>query len=190
MATRNVVLPFVYFFLLLFVTTTHAADNLMSEALSGLNALVTDNTYGCNKTSPCSNGACCGKSGYCGFGDEYCGTSGESPNGACWSNCDAHAECGKDALPAGKPCPLNVCCSPFGFCGTTSEFCGNGCQSGCDQPASNASGSNVQQRIIGYYEAWQSEKQCMGMNVQQVPVESLTHINCKYICFYIWLLWS
>ena len=161
----------------------NASDDLASNILSDLNVLTdTDDTYACNKTNPCSNGACCAKAGYCGFGDKYCGTTDESPNDVCWSNCDAHAECGKDALPAGKGCPLNVCCSPFGFCGTTSEFCGTGCQSksACNQPSSNATGGNVQQRVIGYYEAWQNDKQCMGMNVKQVPVESLTHINCKY----------
>jgi len=26
---------------------------------------------------------------------------------------------------AHEKCPLNVCCSKFGFCGTTEEFCGN-----------------------------------------------------------------
>lgn len=165
-------------FLFLFASA-HAFDNLFSEALSGLDALITGDSYSCNETTPCSNGACCGKSGYCGFGDTYCGTTGESPNDACWSNCDAHAECGKDAVPAHKGCPLNVCCSPFGFCGTTDEFCGKGCQSGCEQPSSNATGSDSQQRIIGYYEAWQASKTCIGMNVDQVPVEDLTHINCE-----------
>lgn len=178
--TPRVVHSLLFFLFLLFVTV-QASDNLLAEALSGFDALVKGDAYSCNKTSPCENGACCGKSGYCGFGDKYCGTTGESPNDACWSNCDAHAECGKDAMPENKGCPLNVCCSPFGFCGTTSQFCGDGCQSGCEQPASNSSGSNVQQRIIGYYEAWQSDKRCMGMNVDQVPVESLTHINCEWM---------
>ncbi|KAJ6052520.1 glycosyl hydrolases family 18-domain-containing protein [Penicillium canescens] len=179
--TRRVVHSLLCLFLFLLVSA-HAIDNVVSEALSGLDGLVTGDTYSCNKTNPCSNGACCAKSGYCGFGDKYCGTTDESPNDACWSNCDAHAECGKDAVPAHKGCPLNVCCSPYGFCGTTSEFCdkGKGCQSGCDQPSSNATGSNVQQRIIGYYEAWQSQKSCIGMNVDQVPVEDLTHINYAF----------
>lgn len=179
--TRRVVHSLLYFFLFLFVAG-RAYGDILSEVFSPLRTLATsDSSYGCNETTPCENGACCGKSGYCGFGDTYCGTTGESPNDDCWSNCDAHAECGEHAVPAGKGCPLNVCCSEFGLCGTTSEFCGDGCQSGCEQPASNASGSNVQERIIGYYEAWQSSKQCMGMNVDQVPVESLTHINCEWM---------
>ncbi|KAL4984435.1 hypothetical protein BDW68DRAFT_193691 [Aspergillus falconensis] len=134
----------------------------------------------CNETSPCSNGACCGKSGFCGYGATYCGTSGESPNEACWSNCDAHAECGKDSLSGNATCPLNVCCSQYGFCGTTEEFCGPGCQNGCDVPGSGATNGSSQSRIIGYYESWANGKQCMGMNIQQIPVESLTHLNYAF----------
>ena len=106
----------------------------------------TSATYTCSEKKPCSNGACCGKSGYCGYGPTYCGTNGQSPNSACWSNCDAKAECGKDAADPGQTCPLNVCCSQFGFCGTTSDFCGTGCQSGCNQPSSGKSDGNVQVR--------------------------------------------
>src|SRR4051794_24763044 len=43
--------------------------------------------YSCSASNPCSNGACCGASGYCGYGDTYCGKG-------CVSNCDAIAECG------------------------------------------------------------------------------------------------
>ena len=68
--------------------------------------------YTCGPGRPCANGACCGASGNCGFGDVYCGDG-------CTSNCNATAECGKHASPAGKKCPLNTCCSEFGFCGTT-----------------------------------------------------------------------
>lgn len=71
--------------------------------------------YTCGPGRPCSNGACCGASGNCGYGSTYCG-------GGCVSNCDAVAECGKDARPKGKKCPLNTCCSEYGFCGTT-EVC-------------------------------------------------------------------
>lgn len=68
--------------------------------------------YTCSPDRPCSNGACCGASGNCGYGKDYCGDG-------CVSNCDAAAECGKHARPSGKRCPLNTCCSEYGFCGTT-----------------------------------------------------------------------
>lgn len=168
------------FFLLFFLSIAIAdlAGDLGSE-LSSLK-LLGDDKYSCSKDKPCSNGACCGKNGVCGFGKTYCGTTGKSPNDACWSNCDAHAECGKDAKEPGKACPLNVCCSEFGFCGTTAEFCGDGCQSKdkCEQPDSGASSGNVQERIIGYYEAFKYDSDCQGMKIKQIPVESLTHVNC------------
>jgi hypothetical protein len=43
-----------------------------------------------------------------GAGSAFCGTG-------CLSNCDALAECGPDAAPGDENCPLNVCCSQFGF---------------------------------------------------------------------------
>lgn len=55
------------------------------------------------------------------------------------------------------------------FCGMTEEFCDKGttadpgCQSNCDQPGSGASGGNVQNRVIGYYEAWAHNRKCQGM---------------------------
>ena len=156
--------------------TQHGAHDISS---GGSLLQARDNTYNCDENNPCSNGACCGKSGYCGYGPTYCGTNGQSPNDQCWSQCDAHAECGQYAVNPGQGCPLNVCCSQFGFCGTTPDFCGSGCQSGCNQPSSGASGSDVQTRIVGYYESWAIGKQCMGMNFNQIPVESLTHLNCK-----------
>lgn len=147
----------------------------------------TEGDYSCGENNPCSNGACCAKSGYCGYGEKYCGKTDESPNDVCWSNCDAKAECGRFADPKGKECPLNVCCSPFGFCGTTEEFCqktGDGedknCQSNCDQPGSGSSGGDVQKRIIGYYEAWNHNKKCMGMKIQDIPIGSLTHIYYSF----------
>ncbi|KAJ3578860.1 hypothetical protein NPX13_g1706 [Xylaria arbuscula] len=149
---------------------------------SSLQAREAEDPYACGENKPCSNGACCGKSGFCGFGPKYCGTTGTSPNDDCWSNCDAHAPCGRYSDPPDETCPLNVCCSQHGFCGTTEEFCEKtdddetSCQSNCDQPGSGASGGNVQKRVIGYYEAWNYKKSCIGMTMQDIPVGSLTHI--------------
>lgn len=97
----------------------------------------------CGPGVPCVNSACCGESGWCGYGPTYCGDG-------CQSNCTATAECGKDAAVPGTGCPLNVCCSQFGFCGTTEDFCGTGCQSHCTQPKPSSSPTNVQNRIVGY----------------------------------------
>ena len=139
-----------------------------------------DDDYSCSESKPCANGACCAKTGWCNYSPEACGTDGKSPNDKCWSNCNAHAECGKDAITAGTICPLNVCCSKFGSCGTTEDFCGNGCQSGCDQPESGGLGGDVQSRIIGYYEVWNHDVKCIKMSVQDIPVESITHLHFAF----------
>ncbi|KAL3453554.1 hypothetical protein BJX65DRAFT_302452 [Aspergillus insuetus] len=146
-----------------------------------------DDPYSCSENDPCGNGACCARTGVCGYGEDYCGTSGDSgPNDVCWSNCDAKAECGRHSDPPGKECPLNVCCSQYGFCGMTDEFCRltddplESCQSNCDQPESGGSNGDVQKRIIGYYEAWNHKKRCIGMNIQDIPVTSLTHIYYSF----------
>jgi len=68
--------------------------------------------YTCGPGRPCSNGACCGPSGNCGYSAAYCGPG-------CLSNCDAKAQCGQYAKTPGTTCPLNACCSEHGFCGTT-----------------------------------------------------------------------
>ncbi|KAL7815591.1 glycoside hydrolase family 18 protein [Trichoderma gracile] len=145
----------------------------------GTNALMTRSSqvhqdgYTCAANSPCPNGACCGESGWCGYGPLYCGKG-------CQSNCMAHAECGKFATVAGTKCPLNVCCSEFGFCGTTSAFCSKGCQSNCHQPKPSGPPSNVQKRVVGYWEAWNSEHSCGTMGPGEIPVNHLTHLNVAF----------
>jgi hypothetical protein len=62
----------------------------------------------CNPDTPCPNGACCGSNGLCGYSPKECGTG-------CASNCDAKAECGQYGKPGQQNCPLNVCCSKFGY---------------------------------------------------------------------------
>ncbi|KAI0572128.1 Glycosyl hydrolases family 18 protein [Pyrenophora tritici-repentis] len=142
-----------------------------------------EDDYSCSESKPCKNGACCPKAtGYCNYGEKYCGTNGQSPNEVCWSNCDAKAECGRDAAVPGKKCPLNVCCSAFGFCGMTDEFCQKGtkeepgCQSNCEQPGSGSSGGDVQKKVIGYYEAWAHDRKCQGMDFKDIPTGTLTHL--------------
>ncbi|POS72695.1 chitinase [Diaporthe helianthi] len=144
----------------------------ISGILHGLNRRASTSgqgDYTCAPGKPCSNGACCGESGWCGYSPTYCGDG-------CQSNCDAKAECGEDAATPGQTCPLNVCCSEFGFCGTTTLFCQDGCQSNCEQPEPSGGGGNVQQRIIGYWEGWNYQHPCGTMTIGQVPVNMLTHL--------------
>jgi hypothetical protein len=66
-------------------------------------------TGACDASTPCVNGACCSVSGFCGYSPAFCGS------GNCTSNCNAKAECGEYAVEGEQDCPLNVCCSQFGY---------------------------------------------------------------------------
>ncbi|KAF3286577.1 hypothetical protein TWF970_008429 [Orbilia oligospora] len=130
--------------------------------------------YSCGPGRPCHNGACCGPSGWCGYGPLSCGTG-------CSSNCDAKAECGQYAEPPGKTCPLNVCCSQHGFCGTTSDFCDDNCQSNCGEVSRPSGGGNVRKNVIGYYESWAAtSKTCSRMQPEEVPASGMTHLNFAF----------
>ncbi|KAL4812489.1 bacteriodes thetaiotaomicron symbiotic chitinase [Aspergillus spinulosporus] len=138
--------------------------------------------YSCTKDIPCHTVACCGfffggDVGTCGFGDTFCGSD-------CVSQCDAKPECGADADPPGKTCPLNVCCSKYGFCGTTDEFCdaSQGCQSNCGKPAvpPGKSSKPVTNKVIGYYEAWSARRECYPFPPAAIPIQGLTHVNFAF----------
>ncbi|KAK3390167.1 glycosyl hydrolases family 18 protein-like protein [Podospora didyma] len=162
-----------------------AAESLQGVSEASLMArAVPVEDYTCGPNKPCSNGACCPKEGgNCMYGPTACGTTGTSPNDICWSNCNAKAECGRFADPPGKTCPLNVCCSQWGFCGSTADFCKmdpggdpeKSCQSNCAQPGPTQKDGNVQKRVIGYYEAWNHASACAGMGFKNIPVGGLTH---------------
>jgi chitinase len=129
--------------------------------------------FTCGPGKPCSNQACCGPDGWCGYEPKYCGKG-------CQSNCDAKAECGKYAKKPGQECPLNVCCSKYGFCGTSKDFCSKDCQSNCNQPKPSAPKTNTQQKIIGYWEGWNTNHACGTMTLGEIPVDLLTHLNVAF----------
>ncbi|KFA55929.1 hypothetical protein S40293_08857 [Stachybotrys chartarum IBT 40293] len=147
--------------------------------------------YSCRRGVQCRTQACCGSflgtdTGTCGFGPTFCGDD-------CDSQCDARPECGQYADPPephltshfpGRTCPLNVCCSEFGFCGSTAEFCEAGCQSNCVlNPPIPPGGSGVtvlNNRVIGYYEAWAARSRCRPFPPSAIPVEGLTHVNFAF----------
>ncbi|KAJ5441849.1 hypothetical protein N7491_004255 [Penicillium cf. griseofulvum] len=128
----------------------------------------------CSITEKCESG-CCSKEGYCGFGPDFCGDD------ECISGCDAIAECGEFAKVNGTECPLNVCCSEFGFCGRTEEFCGTGCQSGCD-PVNTPScgGTSSEARYIGYYEGWNTQRQCDTVTPDNINAVPWTHLYYSF----------
>lgn len=52
-------------------------------------------------------------------GDKVCVSEGTPPK----PNINPNAECGPQASSDSPSCPLNACCSQYGYCGTTSDFC-------------------------------------------------------------------
>ncbi|KAG9571281.1 glycoside hydrolase family 18 protein, partial [Aureobasidium melanogenum] len=140
-------------------------------------SLIRRDDYSCGPGNPCSNGACCGVSGYCGYGPTYCGSG-------CSSNCDATAECGQYAKEPGQKCPLNTCCSQYGFCGTTTDFCTTKCQSNCvEHPTPPGGGSStgiLQNKVIGYYESWADTLACHRVAPTDLPLDALTHVNYAF----------
>ncbi|EFR03335.1 chitinase A1 [Nannizzia gypsea CBS 118893] len=135
--------------------------------------------FDCDTENPCKVG-CCSKSGSCGFGPDWC-----SPEN-CIGTCDAVAECGKYAAIPDSECPLNVCCSQWGFCGTTEEFCqvssapGKGCQSNCGKPDRKKCSANWTKRRIAYYETWADTRECDPFRPEDIPVKALTHLNIAF----------
>jgi hypothetical protein len=135
--------------------------------------------FTCTSDDPCKVG-CCSKSGSCGFGPDWC-----APDN-CVGTCNATAECGQYAAEKGLECPLNVCCSRWGFCGTTEEFCQTGsnknesCQSNCAQPERKKCPSSWRKRRIGYYETWADGRSCDSFRPEDIPVHAFTHINIAF----------
>ncbi|KAM7216064.1 hypothetical protein V8F06_008537 [Rhypophila decipiens] len=112
----------------------------------------------CGPNKPCSNGACCGPDGWCGYGPDFCGTG-------CISNCNAKAECGRYANPPGK--------TEHGF----------SCQSNCvehPQPPPGSPQGRVLSRVIGYYEAWNAFSNCRRTLPSDLPLDALTHVNYAF----------
>jgi chitinase len=107
------------------------------------------------------------------MGPKFCGKG-------CTSTCDQKSECnpgwGIEWSKADK-CPLNVCCSEFGFCGTTSDFCGGAVIS---SPECLVSGKSSNKRTVGYYEGWNYQRSCGTMTPEQIPLGYYTHINFAF----------
>ncbi|GIJ85577.1 hypothetical protein Asppvi_004436 [Aspergillus pseudoviridinutans] len=104
------------------------------------------------------------------MGPTYCSAE------TCINNCDAKAECNPDNWPDqyvnATTCPLNVCCSPYGFCGTTEEFCGN---TTVTRPSCDAASQSIT-RVIGYYNSAAASRGCGGMLPAAVPQGVYSHI--------------
>lgn len=96
-----------------------------------------------------------------------------------------------------NPCILNACCNVWGQCGTTAEFCtetasvtgnpgtsepgANGCMHSCGTDIVNNGTAPSQFRKIGYFEAWNLERDCLQMHVARIkPAQSYTHVHFAF----------
>ncbi|KAL4775859.1 hypothetical protein BDW60DRAFT_225034 [Aspergillus nidulans var. acristatus] len=96
----------------------------------------------------------------------------------CVAGCDRRAECdpgGYGEFADSSKCPLNVCCSKFGFCGTTKDFCGN---KKVKRPS--CSKDNGMTRVVGYYEGWSMRRYCNSFYPEQIPIGVYTHLNYAF----------
>ncbi|KAL4890692.1 glycoside hydrolase superfamily [Aspergillus ambiguus] len=162
------------YFSCVIVTGNMAPDsNFNLSSIQGL--AFSNDDYSCSKDTPCKLG-CCGPldptgHGVCGFGPEYCGKG-------CTSDCGRKSECdpgwGKDWSSA-PTCPLNVCCSKFGFCGTSADFCGD---KKVVSPECN--GKSATAKVVGYWEAWNNQRPCGHMDAKDIPLGYYTHINFAF----------
>ncbi|KAI1105614.1 hypothetical protein F4804DRAFT_341082 [Jackrogersella minutella] len=140
-------------------------------------------TGSCAPGVPCTNGACCSNTGVCSYAPSSCGPD------VCISDCDAKAPCGQYANPDNATCPLNVCCSQYGFCGSTDPFCGDGCQRGyggcgpAPTPSCSSSGNSAGMRRIGYYESWAKTRPCDVFEPEDLELTGMTHINFAFSFF-------
>ncbi|KAJ3010764.1 hypothetical protein HKX48_007207 [Thoreauomyces humboldtii] len=134
----------------------------------------------------CEEG-CCSSFGYCGIDQSFCATPAQG--GGCvdqcmWPYIDPQAECGKTSV-GNKACPLNTCCSEWGYCSSDASFCelSQGCQGNCGMPSSLPSCSpNPSSFIrIGYYGGWAAEgKGGCGMPIGDIPYNLYTHMYYSF----------
>jgi hypothetical protein len=90
-------------------------------------------------------------------------------------------------------CPLKSCCNIWGNCGTTEEFCvdkstgppgtssgPNGCVSNCGLLVTNNKQAPSEFRHVGYFEAWNSNRKCLHMDITDIPGGAYTHIHYAF----------
>lgn len=98
-----------------------------------------------------------------------------------------------------NPCPLNACCSNWGFCGVLSEHCtvnapvGGGpgakkkgfqttCISNCGHEIKKNSGPPSQYKHVGYYESWNRNRDCLWQDSKDANTDgSYTHMHWGFL---------
>lgn len=87
----------------------------------------------CSIQNPCqgSTGLCCGQSGTCGYGPDFCGW--DCQRGGRYCPLAPPTKDGRCGVLEDTSCfgwPAGECCSQAGYCGSGVAFCGTGCQDG------------------------------------------------------------
>ncbi|KAJ4009153.1 hypothetical protein NW752_009451 [Fusarium irregulare] len=136
-----------------------------------------DDELSCSKKKGCKKG-CCGPLneqgvGVCGTGPKFCGKN-------CTSECDYKSECDPGwglQYSNFTECPLNVCCSEYGFCGTLPSYCKGKTVA---SPQCSKDQHTSDKRTVGYYEGWNYQKPCGNMEPEDIPLGYYTHINFAF----------
>ncbi|RGP81325.1 glycoside hydrolase family 18 [Fusarium longipes] len=137
-----------------------------------------DDELSCTKKKGCKKG-CCGPLdskgvGVCGTGPKFCGKD-------CTSECDYKSECDPGwglQYSNFTECPLNVCCSEYGFCGTLPSYCKGETVA---SPQCSRDQHTSDKRTVGYYEGWNFQKPCGNMEPEDIPLGYYTHINFAFV---------
>jgi hypothetical protein len=89
---------------------------------------------------------------------------------SCVSGCENKAYCdpgGYGDYAEHLKCPLNVCCSKYGYCGIIEEFCGN---KKVKRPSAEFNGYTPLNKIVGYYKGWSRNRKCHTFFPEQIPL--------------------
>ncbi|KAJ5827672.1 Glycoside hydrolase superfamily [Penicillium robsamsonii] len=96
-----------------------------------------------------------------------------------------------------NPCKLNACCNIWGQCGITDDFCTesnsttgapgtaaedeNGCISNCGNHIKPGTTEPPDFKMIVYFEAWNSNRPCMNMDVTDIPSKgTYSHVHFAF----------
>ncbi|KAH2847088.1 hypothetical protein KXW08_003740 [Aspergillus fumigatus] len=95
-----------------------------------------------------------------------------------------------------NPCPLNACCDIWGQCGITTDFCiadpadtgapgtaqpgTNGCISNCGMDIVGNGSPPSEFMRLGYYEAWNFQRPCLHMSVNNIDTSVYTHVHFAF----------